>query len=123
MCPSQKFHTLSFLQPDGDFQRLIRDRLAEPEPHPEDVRLRLHQFTFRGSARPVPIKVFAAPDRLSRDEYLSLPRIFAYADGKRYYGASGAAGSDLGVKWGMLAAVMLEVDKNEVLQKYDCGQE
>lgn len=61
--------------------------------------------------------MLAVPGELSRDEYFSLPQVMMLEDGLRY-GQLTAVGS----KWASVAAMQQEVEKSELLQKFDCAQ-
>ncbi len=106
-----KLHLRDFLDTAGP-QRAEARRIVRLGVTPPGI-----DFEPKGAARVVPRKVLSVPGKLSRDEYLSLPQIMMLADGIRH-GQLSAVGS----KWAALVAMLGEVEKNELLHKYDCGQ-
>lgn len=117
MTSAAKTRLIGLLDPAGTFQSMLRTSSAEAPMIPDLATLQLRLVR---SVRLVPEKVFAVPDRLSQEEYLAVSVFFSVAEDKERAAAGGASG-EMKV-WQAITLLQGEVEKSELLQKYDCSQ-
>ncbi len=111
MSTSARAYALSAMSPGTPVYTAVQDVMAGGV-LPGGLR-----FEPKGAATIVGRKVFAAPDRLSRDEYLSLPVILMLA-----HGIEGDEMSEVGGRWAAVVALQQQVENSRFLREYDCGQ-